>query len=152
MSTLTTGLEAVLGVTLTTEQHVLLDRVAGDEQVVTFPAGTDLLPLVAFLQLAAFVQERPVIWFTTRPADALRRVEELIRQAELEHAVARARHANGNEEIRMKTGNRLIFRRPRTGRGISASCVLLDEAMTPRLASDVMPVVAGSSCQLVIQP
>jgi hypothetical protein len=79
--------------------------------------------------------ERYIIWsahnFDTSK-ESFGRLESLIRETpELHAQVAKYRHSHGEEGIELHSGQRIRFRTRTTGggRGFTADCVILDEAM-----------------------
>jgi hypothetical protein len=81
------------------------------------------------------LEERYIIWsahnFDTSK-ESFGRLESLIRETPaLNQQVAKYRHSHGEEGIELKNGARIRFRTRTTGggRGFTADCVILDEAM-----------------------
>jgi phage terminase large subunit-like protein len=81
------------------------------------------------------LEERYIIWsahnFDTSK-ESFGRLESLIRETPaLNSQVAKYRHSHGEEGIELKNGARIRFRTRTTGggRGFTADCVILDEAM-----------------------
>lgn len=100
---------------------------------------------IVALAVRHLIEGSRTLYVTSRSHDQMRAMMERVVAAAPAELIDRVYWARGDERIRAKAGNDLVFRTSRngSGRGLTADVLLLDE-VSDQVYQDAVPCLAGS--------